>query len=332
MSAHLSDESIERFSMGRLEGLELLDFENHLLQCDDCLHAVRSMDLFLDAMRTLAHPAWRSGRRSPKFKGEYQIIQAVLPGMDPRNIGILLRTQTDRLCSRFRRDFEEFAGDQSTWLKELAQTIPGKADGLGADKCLEWLKSTYPRTIRISRPRKVAVAGYGARTLDALYDKHVRPEILPFRTHLPQYSLEAAAGKFGRQMSIEPEGWIEVHTDMTLTGDMFVIHVEGRSMEPQIPDGSLCAFRAHVGGSWNGKVLLIEQYGESGGSRYTVKRCRLSENADLNKEGDRDWLHERMTLESINPDYESWDVASAGKIRALGEFLFVVGSSGKAER
>jgi hypothetical protein len=41
-------------------------------------------------------------------------------------------------------------------------------------------------------------------------------------------------------------------------------------------------------------------------------------------EGDAAWLHERFTLESLNPDYKSWDVASAGTVRVLGEFLFVV--------
>jgi hypothetical protein len=28
--------------------------------------------------------------------------------------------------------------------------------------------------------------------------------------------------------------------------------------------------------------------------------------------------------ESINPDFQSWDVAAAGKIRAVGEFLFIL--------
>jgi hypothetical protein len=124
-----------------------------------------------------------------------------------------------------------------------------------------------------------------------MYTEYLRPTVLPFVTHLPQYSLEAAAGKFGRQMAIEPEGWVEVHTEMPLTEDMFVVHVEGHSMEPQIPAGSLCAFRHKIAGSWNGKVLLIEQYGEAGGCRYTVKVCHISKNVDPTQQGDEAWLH-----------------------------------------
>jgi len=35
-------------------------------------------------------------------------------------------------------------------------------------------------------------------------------------------------------------------------------------------------------------------------------------------------LHERMTLESDNPNYRSWDEACAQKVRVVGEFLFIV--------
>ena len=37
-------------------------------------------------------------------------------------------------------------------------------------------------------------------------------------------------------------------------------------MEPQIPDASLCAFRSKIPCSWDGKVLLIEQYAEQAGT------------------------------------------------------------------
>jgi hypothetical protein len=42
---------------------------------------------------------------------------------------------------------------------------------------------------------------------------------------------------------------------------MFVAHVEGRSMEPRIPDGSLNIFRAPVVGSRQGKIVLVELIG-----------------------------------------------------------------------
>ena len=152
------------------------------------------------------------------------------------------------------------------------------------------------------------------------------PKILHFRTHLPLYSLAAAAGKFGEQQEeVNPEGWVEVSpSPIRITPDMFVTHVEGCSMEPIIPDGSLCAFRSNVSAPYNGKVVLMEHYGEVGGNRYAVKRYRTSMNADPNKEGEQAWLHERITLESINPDYAPWEVASAQKVNVIGEFVFTV--------
>jgi hypothetical protein len=47
-------------------------------------------------------------------------------------------------------------------------------------------------------------------------------------------------------------------------------------------------------------------------------------NPDPNREGDEEWLHERMTLESINPDYAPWEVPSAEKVNVIGEFVFLV--------
>ncbi len=95
-------------------------------------------------------------------------------------------------------------------------------------------------------------------------------------------------------------------------------------MEPAIPDGSLCAIRASWTDSYHGKVALLEYHEETGGNRYTIQRYRTSTNPDPDSEGDAAWLHERMTLEPLNPDYLSWDIASAEDVRILGEFLFVV--------
>jgi SOS-response transcriptional repressor LexA len=151
------------------------------------------------------------------------------------------------------------------------------------------------------------------------------PKILHFQTHLPLYSLEAVAGKFGKKQEVEPEGWVEVQPSHSiLTKDMFVTHVEGHSMQPKIPDGSLCAFRSNVSTPYNGKVLLLERYGESGGNRYAVSQYRTSTNSDPSKEGDREWLHERFTLEPLNPEYPPWDIPSDEKVNVIGEFAFLV--------
>jgi hypothetical protein len=257
-------------------------------------------------------------------KGEYLLVQAALPGAQIENIGILLLdSDSDRLRSRFRRDFEAFAGDEAYWFENLADEVSAKSQELGGQKCLDWMESTLSHAVRISSRFSILVDEY-RQTAKRLYVKYIRPKVLPFRTHLPQYSLEAAAGKFGKQMESEPEGWVEVWPETPLTDDMFVTHIKGHSMEPAIPDGSLCVIRSNISGSCDGKVVLVEQYGEAGGNRYTIKRYWTSKNPDPDREGDEAWLHERITLESVNPDYKSWDVASAGTVRILGEFFFVV--------
>ncbi len=95
-------------------------------------------------------------------------------------------------------------------------------------------------------------------------------------------------------------------------------------MEPDIRDGSLCAFKTNILGPYEGKVLLLEQYSEAGGNRYTIKLYRTSQSPDPHEKGDKSWLHERLTLESINPDYEAWDVPAAETIHVLAEFAFVL--------
>jgi Peptidase S24-like len=330
MNSHNSDDLTERFSMGRLEGGELVAFEEHLLLCEQCQAGASAMDLLVRGVRSAAEYLEVSAKPTPellppaKFKGAYFVLQTVLPNSKLKNIGVLLHdARVDRLYCRFRRDIGEFPGNNIDRLQQLPRVISEMAHELGAAKCLAWLESTSSIIVGMSEQRSILIDDC-FRTLERLYAKHIHPNVLRFWTHLPRYSLEAAAGKFGRQMVVEPEGWVEVRSAIPLTDDMFVTHVKGHSMEPTIPDASLCAFRSKMEGAWDGKILLLEHYGESGGSRYTVKLCRLSKDVDPTPPGDDAWLHQRVTLESINPEYKSWDSASADKVRPLGEFLFVV--------
>jgi phage repressor protein C with HTH and peptisase S24 domain len=68
----------------------------------------------------------------------------------------------------------------------------------------------------------------------------------PFVTHLPVYSLAAAAGRFGHGQAVSEEGWVQVN-GRRLDENMFVARVVGRSMEPMIPDG-----RSRVSGGLGG--------------------------------------------------------------------------------
>ena len=181
---------------------------------------------------------------------------------------------------------------------------------------------------------RLSVSGQNPKTKGPSFNEPQQPErpganmprVLPFETHLPLYDIEAAAGKFGTsQKDVEPQRWVEVpRNHIALTPDMYVTHIKGHSMEPTIPDGSLCAFRGTVSAPYEGKVVLIEDPDQTGGNRYTVQRYHTSKNTDRNTRPNGTWLHERVTLEPINRSCPSWDIASAHNIGVIGEFVFVV--------
>ena len=125
-----------------------------------------------------------------------------------------------------------------------------------------------------------------------------------YKTCVPLLPLKAAAGAFSGSQHINDEGldWVEVSSGHRLRPGMFVAKVVGRSMEPAIPDGSWCLFRAPGEGSRHGKTVLVQlrnAIDPETGERYTVKRYR----SDKVKTADS-WRHTTITLEPVNPDFE----------------------------
>ena len=113
---------------------------------------------------------------------------------------------------------------------------------------------------------------------------------------------------------------------------MFIARVVGPSMEPLIPDGSLCVFRAGVAGSRQGKRLLVwEQATSASGGRYTVKTYRSSKRATGPQPGsgeeDESWEHAEIVLEPLNPAFEPMRYTAGDEGRAfrvIGEFVQVL--------
>ncbi len=123
-----------------------------------------------------------------------------------------------------------------------------------------------------------------------------------FVEFLPLYSLKAACGAFGEGQYAEETGWVKVEGLGRLNRNMFVVQAKGKSMEPRIPDGSLCVFRANVVGSRQNKIVLVQHRGlydpDHNGS-YTIKTYTSE------KAYDRDtgqWQHERIVLKPLNPN------------------------------
>jgi len=147
-----------------------------------------------------------------------------------------------------------------------------------------------------------------------------------FKNLLPVYSLEAACGKFGDSQDVEPFGWVEVD-GVKLSKDMFIIQAKGKSMEPTIPDGAYCIFKANPVGSRNGKIVLIQHRDitdtDAGGS-FTIKKYK-SEKIDLPGET---WKHSNIALLPLNKDFQPYEFTDVSEdfedeFKVIGEFIKV---------
>ncbi len=267
---------------------------------------------------------------SAAIQAEYLILRADLPGHDPRNIGVLLHDPSEaRLEMRLMADFSEVAEEEDAEVLERLQAdLTRRVEEMGADRFLAWLEDTASNVVTLSQRRAVRVHDFGG-TLSDLFHEHVVPparpaKVIPFVTHLPLYSLRAAATRFGEDMEIECEDWLEAPGGLRITPDMFVARVVGRSMEPLIPDGSLCVFRANVVGTRQGKRLLIQRLGATDSSaEFTVKQYRSEKTATPEDE----WAHRVIRLEPLNPEFAAMEFTSEDEFqsfRVIGEFVRVL--------
>ena len=168
---------------------------------------------------------------SGKREGEYLFLEACLPGRAPRNIGVLLvDPATDRGWMRLRQRFDDLAAPEDTEvLDALEADLRQRLGESGAARWLAWMEDSLSNVLRVGERQKVKVDAF-SRVLDRLYDTHVeKTDVQPFRTHLPLYSLRAAAGRLGEEMESAEEDWVRAPEGMRLTEDLFVAHVVGRS-------------------------------------------------------------------------------------------------------
>jgi SOS-response transcriptional repressor LexA len=256
----------------------------------------------------------------------YSLLTVELPGQEPVTAGILLEDpSTNRVHIRLRRDWDLIAPEESEVLAALEDDLSAQAAAQGAAQFFAQLEDTLSNTVRIGDRREVMVEDFH-RALGGLYRQHVASEVQAFGTHLPRYSLAVAAGPFLENQAVEEEGWEEAPPGLRLTPEMFVARIAGRSMEPLIPDGSLCVFRrgllgGGVTGSRQGRLVLVEALGEGGNDRYTVKRYHSKKE----QMPDGTWRQAQIRLEPLNPEFEAWDLqAEEDRYRILAEFVQVL--------
>ncbi|MGD0200838.1 MAG: S24 family peptidase [Bryobacteraceae bacterium] len=252
---------------------------------------------------------------------EYVVLELRAPSALIHKIGVLLLDPfSGRLFLRVRDDVAVLAPSERCVLEPLAEDLASKAVEMGGEKLLAWLEDSLSNVLRITDRVRVAVDSF-TRVLDRLFEQHVgNLKVLPFRTHLPLYSLRAAAGRFGEEQVVEPEDWVRVPESLRLTEGMFVAHVAGRSMEPRIPDGSLSIFRTPVVGSRQSKIVLVELLAErEEAARYTIKRYTSCKT----QTADGEWAHESITLHPLNPEFQPFGLSN-GEFRVIAEWLQVL--------
>jgi len=253
------------------------------------------------------------------------ILQLEMPGNAPVSVGVLLEDPaTNRLYLRLRRDWDVIDPAEATILSELESDLASKSQDLGAARVLDQLQDTLSNVLTISEPREVLVEDFG-RAVPRLYRELVHTTVRPFVTHLPRYSLAVAAGKFLENHEVQEEGWEEAPPGLHPTPAMFVARIAGRSMEPRIPDGSLCVFRAGVTGSREGRLVLVEYLGGGANDRHTVKRYHSVKEQFPDGSPDGIWKHKKIRLEPLNPEFEGWDLnPEEDRFRIVAEFIQVL--------
>jgi SOS-response transcriptional repressor LexA len=250
-----------------------------------------------------------------RCQGEYVLLQLALPGQPVHNVGVLLLDTASEQCQfRLRRHWDDLAGaEDAEYLASLDRDFRDKIAEMGAHRFLESLEDSLSHILLVTERQAVPVDSF-SRVADRLFEQHVEPlPVERYRTHLPLYTLRAAAGKFGADEEVEEEDWVRAPEGMRLTEGMFVAHVEGRSMEPRIADRSLNLFRAPVVGSRQGKIVLVELLDVH--EKYTVKRYTSKKVFR-----DEEWEHESIRLEPLNPEFEPLDL-EPDRLRVIAEWI-----------
>ena len=189
-----------------------------------------------------------------------------------------------------------------------------------------WMASEAYRRLRAARMDTSAATGRGLPSVLRIVEG--TPEER-YKTCVPLVPLKAAAGAFSDPQHVEDSAfeWVEVGSRHRLRPGMFVAQVVGKSMEPAIPDGSWCLFRAPVEGTRQGKTVLVQlrdTIDPETGQRYTVKRYE-SEKAHV---GDS-WRHSKITLKPLDPDFAPIVLTgvSQGELRVIAQLVEVLGGN-----
>jgi len=248
---------------------------------------------------------------------EYRVLEAL-----GENCGVIVSDpRTGECVFLFRQDVDQFAGEETDVLAGLFEQLRILQQEMGTEAFLRWVDDNLSNLLRVQAPAQATAIDL-ERTAQALYRKHVSSSVRPYETHLPLIPIELAAGGFGRDKAKLAEEWVEARVPgrRRLSEDLFLVRVQGRSMEPDIPDGSICVFRSYYGGSRKNGIFIVQRIATMDeGGEFTLKRYESSKEV----RGD-DWRHTRITMHPENPEYQDWDLREDERYITIAEFVCVL--------
>jgi len=145
-----------------------------------------------------------------------------------------------------------------------------------------------------------------------------KPDLIPFENALPLLNLRAVAnatyesldGFFADENNYE---WKHLEGG-PYPKDCFLVRIEGDSMEPRIPNGSLSLFRRDPGGSRNGKIILCRVETTAGSPMAVVKRYQSIRRRSQDSLGEA----VKIILSSLNTKYKNIELTEGEEFKILG--------------
>lgn len=205
------------------------------------------------------------------------------------------------------------------------------------DKFLDLVKNTY--RVLLSRGLKGCYVYFMDKDTERFFKSRMEPEVdgesrieveerpklISWLNALPLFELRAVANSLYDSIdgyfSNEENYKLVKMDDGPFAEDRFLVKAEGNSMEPKIPDGSLCLFRKDPGGSRNGKIVLCRISGQSeGASLAVIKRYKSQQFL----EPDGITIAKKIILSSTNPAHLPIEITETGEHTILGIFERVV--------
>ncbi|MDQ7051034.1 MAG: DUF3427 domain-containing protein [Enterobacterales bacterium] len=144
---------------------------------------------------------------------------------------------------------------------------------------------------------------------------------------IPFYEFYAAAGSFSEMQDNKDFNLIEAPLQYSADQNYFACRVVGESMNRRIKNDSICIFKVSLGGSRNGKIVLVENFGQADedyNSSFTIKTYA----SEKRPTDDGSWEHTIILLKPNSTEPRFKDIVlrenDCENMRIVGEFITVL--------